>query len=109
MEPEILKIGELATRTGLTVRALHHYDEIGLLSPSRRTASGHRLYTGGDVARLLRIRSLQQLGMTLDEIRACLDDREFTVVEVLDRNIVRLRQQAAESERLCARLERLRD
>ncbi len=39
-QPEALKVGELARRTGLSVRTLHHYDEIGLLSPARRTASG---------------------------------------------------------------------
>ncbi|MCZ6824200.1 MAG: MerR family DNA-binding transcriptional regulator [Gemmatimonadetes bacterium] len=42
-EPETLKVGELARRTGLSVRTLHHYDEIGLLSPARRTATVHRL------------------------------------------------------------------
>ena len=50
------KVGELAARTGLTVRTLHHYDAIGLLSPSGRTGSahnsGHRLYTAADLARL---------------------------------------------------------
>ena len=49
---EPLKVGELARRTGLTVRTLHHYDEVGLLKPSLRSESGHRLYTAGDVARL---------------------------------------------------------
>src|SRR6266478_6173547 len=52
MKFEALKVGELARRTGLTVRTLHHYDEIGLLRPSLHTDSGHRLYTGDDVARL---------------------------------------------------------
>jgi DNA-binding transcriptional MerR regulator len=58
-------VGELAERTRLTVRALHHYDAMGLLSPSGRTASvhgsGHRLYTASDVARLQQILSLKQL------------------------------------------------
>ena len=45
MKFEALKVGELAKRTGLTVRTLHHYDEIGLLKPSLHTESGHRLYT----------------------------------------------------------------
>src|SRR6266545_8217833 len=50
-----LRIGELAGRTGLTVRALHHYDRIGLLSPSRRTEAGYRLYGEADVRRLYAI------------------------------------------------------
>ena len=48
MQNETLKVGELARRTGLTVRTLHHYDEIGLVRPSLRTDSGHRLYTAAD-------------------------------------------------------------
>ena len=59
----VWKVGELAERTGLSVRTLHYYDEIGLLSPSRRTAAGHRLYTAGDVVRLQQIRSLKQPGL----------------------------------------------
>ena len=47
-----LKVGELARRTGLTVRTLHHYDEIGLLAPSQRSDSGYRLYSQADVQRL---------------------------------------------------------
>ena len=66
-------IGELATACGVTVRALHHYDEIGLLSASRRTASGHRRYTGQDVRRLYRIRTLQMLGLPLADIGAALE------------------------------------
>ena len=63
MEPTAIKVGEVAKRTGLSVRTLHHYDEIGLLSPSRRTASGHRLYGAGELARLQQIKSLRQLGL----------------------------------------------
>ncbi len=62
------KVGDLAGRTGLSVRTLHHYDEIGLLSPSGRTGLGHRLYSAGDVLRLERIRSLRALGLSLEEI-----------------------------------------
>ena len=62
MRFEALKVGELARRTGLTVRTLHHYDEIGLLRPSLHTESGHRLYTAADVGRLQQVVSLRQLG-----------------------------------------------
>ena len=50
------KVGELARRTGLSVRTLRYYDEIGLLAPSRRSEGGHRLYTAEDVVRLQRIK-----------------------------------------------------
>jgi len=46
----LLKVGQLAKQTHLSVRTLHHYDEIGLLSPSVRTPAGHRLYNTKDIA-----------------------------------------------------------
>jgi MerR family transcriptional regulator, thiopeptide resistance regulator len=62
------RIGQVAKATGLTVRALHHYDEIGLLVPSRRTDAGYRLYSDDDVRRLYRIVALRGIGFTLEEI-----------------------------------------
>ncbi|MDQ4027695.1 MAG: MerR family DNA-binding transcriptional regulator, partial [Actinomycetota bacterium] len=61
------KIGDLARETGLTVRTLHHYDEVGLLRPSARTEAGHRLYDENGVKRLYRILALRQIGLRLDE------------------------------------------
>jgi MerR family transcriptional regulator, thiopeptide resistance regulator len=68
------RIGALASATGLSVRALRHYDEIGLLAPSGRTEAGHRLYAAADVERLYRIRLLRSLGVALPDIRRALDD-----------------------------------
>lgn len=68
------RIGELARETGLTVRTLHHYDQLGLLSPLERTAGGHRWYTSDDVRRLHRIVALRSLGFSLEEIGTLLDD-----------------------------------
>ena len=67
------RIGELACETGLTVRTLHHYDQLGLLSPLSRTEGGHRCYTSGDVRRLHRIVALRSLGISLEEIGTLLD------------------------------------
>ena len=78
MRFEALKVGELARRTGLTVRTLHHYDEIGLLRPSLHTEAGYRLYTPRDVARLQQVLSLRALGFSLEETRACLDGADFS-------------------------------
>jgi DNA-binding transcriptional MerR regulator len=61
-----LTVGVLATRTGLTIRTLHHYDEIGLLSPSARTRSGYRLYSDADVRRLERIELLERHSRAVD-------------------------------------------
>ncbi|WP_323374048.1 MerR family transcriptional regulator [Plantactinospora alkalitolerans] len=65
-------IGELARASGMTVRALRHYDEIGLLSAGERTGSGHRRYTEDDLRRLYRVRSLRSLGLSLEEIAGVL-------------------------------------
>ncbi|WSX64875.1 MerR family transcriptional regulator [Streptomyces sp. NBC_00986] len=67
------KVGALAEASGLTVRTLHHWDRIGLLSPSRRTAAGHREYTEQDVVRLYQVLALRRLGLGLETIATCLD------------------------------------
>jgi MerR family transcriptional regulator, thiopeptide resistance regulator len=100
-----LKVGELAKRTGLTVRTLHHYDEIGLLKPSLKTESGHRQYTAGDVARLQQVLSLRQLGFTLEQVRDCLDRPGFSPLQVIGMHVARLRDQIELHQRLCDRLE----
>jgi DNA-binding transcriptional MerR regulator len=86
-------VGALAKVTGLTVRTLHHYDELGLLRPSERTPAGHRRYTEPDLQRLYQIRLLRQLGMSLDEINAVLAD-PGPLSEVLDSHLKRLDDEA---------------
>ena len=102
-----LKVGELARRTGLTIRTLHHYDEIGLLKPSLHTESGHRLYTAADVARLQQVVSLRQLGFSLEEVRNCLDRPGFSPLELIRLHVARLREQIELQRGLCERLETL--
>ncbi|HVS36636.1 MAG TPA: MerR family transcriptional regulator [Gemmataceae bacterium] len=99
------KVGELARRTGLSVRSLHHYDAIGLLSPSHRTEAGHRLYAAADAVRLQQIVSLRQLGFSLEEIRDCLDRPEFSPRRVIRLHIDRLKEHMERQRRLCERLE----
>ena len=105
MRFEALKVGELARRTGLTIRTLHHYDEIGLLKPSQHTEAGYRLYTAGDVARLQQVLSLRQLGFSLEEVRDCLDRPGFSPLESIRLHIGRLRQQVEMQRELCEKLE----
>lgn len=69
-----LSVGEVASRTGVTVRQLHHYDATGLLVPSRRSAAGHRAYGDEDLDRLHRILTYRALGLPLGRIAALLDD-----------------------------------
>ncbi|MBD8206669.1 MerR family transcriptional regulator [Microbacterium sp. CFBP 8790] len=63
-----MQIGELAERTGLSIRTLRHYDEIGLLVPSARSDGGFRLYTPDDESRLLLIRRMKPLGYSLEQM-----------------------------------------
>jgi DNA-binding transcriptional MerR regulator len=99
------KVGELARRTGLTVRTLHHYDQVGLLRPSRRTPAGHRLYGEADVARLQQIQSLRRLGFGLDEVRDALDRPELSPLRVVQLHLERVRGEIRLRQRLCERLE----
>jgi len=73
VDGRLWKVGELAEATGVTVRTLHHFDAIGLLRPTRRSAAGHRLYTESDVRRLYRVLALRRLGLPLDDIARSLD------------------------------------
>src|SRR5690348_9550056 len=66
------RVHEFAERTGLTVKALYHYDRLGLLNP-RRTASGYRLYSDRNVERAEQIAALKFLGISLRQIKAVLD------------------------------------
>ncbi len=68
-----MQIGEVATRTELSLRTIRHYEETGLVVPSARSRGGFRLYTERDVARLMVIRRMKPLGFTLDQMRELLD------------------------------------
>ena len=67
-------VGQVADLAGVTVRTLHHYEQIGLLTPSERTAAGYRLYAARDLDRLSQILFYRELGFPLEEISTLLDD-----------------------------------
>jgi MerR family transcriptional regulator, thiopeptide resistance regulator len=89
------KVGTLAKATGLTVRTLHHYDEIGLLQPSARLAGGHRLYDADDVARLYQIIRLRQLGFPLSQVAKVLAEPEWQLAPAIERHLADARHRAA--------------
>jgi DNA-binding transcriptional MerR regulator len=64
-----MQIGEVAERTGLSLRTIRHYEEVGLVVPSARTKGGFRLYTASDVDRLMVIRRMKPLDFSLEEMR----------------------------------------
>ncbi|WP_200950095.1 MerR family transcriptional regulator [Nocardioides sp. Root151] len=74
--PAVMHIGEVATRTELSLRSLRHWDEVGLLRPSGRTDGGFRLYTESDVEKILVIRRMKPLGFTLEQMSAAMRDLE---------------------------------
>lgn len=86
-------VRELARLAGVSVRTLHHYDQIGLLTPSSRTAAGYRQYRGDDLLRLQQILFFRELDVSLSEIRAILDDPAFDRIEGLEnhRGLLQLR------------------
>lgn len=105
-----LKIGELAKTVGLSVRALHHYDAIGLLSPSQRTEGGARLYGRDDLIRLHRIEALKRFGYSLPDIKASLDGQlAGGPLQILRRQIAELDAQASRAQRLSRHLRHLVD
>ncbi|MFF5174162.1 MerR family transcriptional regulator [Micromonospora sp. NPDC000089] len=108
-----LTVGQVSTRLGVTVRALHHWDDIGLARPSLRTTGGYRLYTAGDLERLHRIVAYRESGVGLDGIRAILDDPAADVPAALraqrgqlSRRIERLQQLATGLDRMIEAHER---
>jgi MerR family transcriptional regulator, thiopeptide resistance regulator len=105
MQPVALKVGDLAKQTGVSVRTLHYYDEIGLLSPSHRTEAGYRLYGEDDIIRLQQIVSLRQIGFSLEQIRECLEQDEFSPHHVVQLHLSQLKEQMALQQQLYARLE----
>jgi DNA-binding transcriptional MerR regulator len=83
MKNRFWKIGELTKAVGLTVRALHFYEEIGLLRPGFRSESGHRIYGENAVAQLQKILSLKQLGISMKEIKKLLGNGKTSSLSVI--------------------------
>lgn len=95
-----MKVNEIATLTGVTVRTLHYYDEIGLLPPSSFSGAGYRLYTNSDLARLQEILFFRELDFSLHEIKQILTAPGYDRVEALRRQHQLLVAQKNRLERL---------
>ena len=115
---ELMQIGEVAARIGLSLRTIRHYDEMGLVEPSARSQGGFRLYTTDDVDRLLLIKRMKPLKFSIEEMRELLDlvdtdtaDAESTAklaafrADVAER-CERLREQLEAAEEFGQRLDR---
>ena len=102
-----ITVGALAARTGLTVRTLHHYDAIGLLSPSGRTEAGYRLYSDDDARRLQHIVLLREIGLSLPRIGEALSSRTDDLVAVLEQHAHEMKSTVEETTRLLERVEHM--
>ncbi|MFE6776898.1 MerR family transcriptional regulator [Streptomyces sp. NPDC057702] len=93
-------VGQVAGFAGVTVRTLHHYDKAGLLTPSERSPAGYRLYSDADLARLQQILFYRELGFSLDEIGAILQDPTAHALDALRQRHRELTEQIAGLRRL---------
>src|SRR5262245_35613130 len=84
MASRLRSISAVAELAGVSVRTLHHYDEIGLLVPSARSENGYRRYSDDDVRRLLSIVVFKQLGFSLEAIERLIDDPAIDRVKALE-------------------------
>ncbi|BDH57817.1 MerR family transcriptional regulator [Tsukamurella sp. PLM1] len=99
-----MRIGEVATRSGVSARMLRHYDSLGLVRPSGRSFGGYREYSEHDIRRIFHVESLRSLGLSLKEIRRALDDPSFApdrlVADMIARSRERIRRETELLERL---------
>jgi DNA-binding transcriptional MerR regulator len=123
-EAELSQIGEVAERVGLSLRTVRYYEEVGLFEPTGRTQGGFRLYSENDVKRLLVLKGMKPLGLSLEEIRELMGllDRTADVdgmpaddigtimsgledyLRLADERVVKLEQHLSEAKKLRARI-----
>ena len=101
-----MNVGEVAALAGVTVRTLHHYDRIGLLSPSGRTSAGYRQYGPADLDRLHQVLLYRELGFPLEEVAALLDDPSGDPAEHLRRQHRLLRDRLERTQAMVAAVEK---
>ncbi|WP_067182140.1 MerR family transcriptional regulator [Microtetraspora niveoalba] len=106
MNAEEYTVGVVAKMAGVSVRTLHHYDEIGLLEPEGRSSTGYRLYTGDDIRTLQRILFYRELDFDLEAIRAILADPASTDVDLLHRQRRLLTERVARHQAMVALIDK---
>lgn len=100
-------IGEVSRRSGVSVRMLRHYDSVGVVSPTGRTAGGYREYSPDDLRRLFHAESLRTLGLSLDDARRALDEPDFAPSELVSDLIGLTRARITAERELLTTLERV--
>src|SRR5918996_3413523 len=105
MAQRTFSVGELADLSGVTVRTLHHYDEIGLLTPSDRSQAGYRRYDEADLDRLQRILFYRELGFGLEQIKDVMTDGDADAIGHLRRQHAMLLDRIGRLTRMAAAVE----
>lgn len=100
-------IGEVSQHSGVSARMLRHYDSIGLLSPTGRTAAGYREYSEPDLQRLFHVEILRSLGLSLLEAQRALDESSFTPSMLIEELVTRTRESIAREQDLLRRLQQV--
>ncbi len=91
---DVLTVGAVSRLAGVTVRTLHHYDELGLVVPAGRSGSGYRTYGPAEVERLQEVLFFRELGFPLDQIKSMMETRTYTRISALQQQRQLLEQQA---------------
>jgi DNA-binding transcriptional MerR regulator len=107
LDDSAMKVGELARVTGVSVRTLHHYGEVGLLPSPARNRAGHRVYGAKHIARLQQILALKQLGLGLRQIQRILSTRKFPARLVVEMHLADIGNRIASLQKLHDRLKML--
>ncbi|WP_026478695.1 MerR family transcriptional regulator [Alkaliphilus transvaalensis] len=101
---DYIKIGELASITGITIRTLHYYDEIGLLQPVKITEANHRLYNMQSITELYRIMALKDMGFNLEEINDLIRTKNIDVRELVEIHINNVQEEICQKQLLLRKL-----
>lgn len=104
-----LTVGRTAELMGVSVRTLHHWDEIGLVSPATRTWADYRVYRAADIERIQQVLLHRELGLSLAEVRAVLDDPDTDVFAQLDRQRAVLSERLDRLRRMIAAVDRMKE
>ena len=94
------RVGEIARIAGISVRTLRHYDDVGLLKPATREASGYRIYDDDSLLRLQQILIHRELGFSLDEIAGVLDNPKFDIAAALKRQRANLEERETQTRKM---------
>lgn len=104
-----LTVGRVAELVGVSVRTLHHWDAIGLVCPAERTWSDYRVYAAADIARIQQVLLYRELGLSLADVRAVLDDPQVDVVEQLEHQRSMLSERIDRLRRMIAAVDRMKE